>query len=351
MSINLIDNPLAQSIAEVEAKESVPAGYARIELSTKGRVGAPKVFHIRNFKTSEVMSLALTEESDLPGRILEILENLIYEDVDVYSFHEKEVTETIVLLFSTFYSNTLLGVPFKWNETDIAYLESLGEEGLQKKADLISGKWKPTVDISITKDVDTFPLGKDFKTTATITDKQTGFSCEFSLPKYGDSIILRKWLKETFEQQDKSFAKLRQLIDVKAELVDKYQSGEPVDISRMPVIDEAALEAYKKLQEEKALILVDAIKAMHLTKFDGEDVSQLPLSEKLVYAQDSRMDFTFTGQVDKYFEKLNFGINPMVMMNNPITGVQEPRRYLFRLSNILQAMQIQSADKYDIVFS
>jgi hypothetical protein len=338
---------------EAEHEAAIPAGYALIELSTKGLVGAPAKFHIRNFKTSEVLALSLTEESALPEKVLTILKDCIFEDVDVFAFHEKEVIETIVLLFATFYTSTLSGVPFQYSNEDLAFLESLGEEGKNRVEDLLSGRWKPTVDISIQRDVDTYQIDPStFKPNVKITDRETGFSCEYRLPRYGDAVLLRKWLREYFEEKEKGFARLKSIIDVKASMIDRYQRGEYVDINRIPVISEEELESYSRFQEEKALILVDAIKAMHIVAFDGQPVDQLPLSERLSLVQDSRLDFTYDNQIDEHFNKLQFGIKPTVFMRNPITGAdREERRYSFRLFDILQAMQLQGSHKYDVVFS
>ena len=75
----LYENPLAASIAAVEQREDIPSYYVKINLSTEGKVGAPKEFHIKNFSTRDIMELALTEEKDIPEKLLHILQSLIYE--------------------------------------------------------------------------------------------------------------------------------------------------------------------------------------------------------------------------------------------------------------------------------
>src|SRR5574344_957288 len=92
-------------VASVQAAESTklsgaPAGYIPIRLSTLGRVGAPALFHIRNFSTRDLMKISLTDEEDVPAQVLELLKDLIWEeDVDVETFHEEEIIETLVLLY------------------------------------------------------------------------------------------------------------------------------------------------------------------------------------------------------------------------------------------------------------
>ena len=78
---NLKSNPLYDSLvrAEEKAKESIPAGYAEIRLSTEGKLFAPEVFHVRDFKTEELLEISLISTEDLPKVLLKILKNMIYE--------------------------------------------------------------------------------------------------------------------------------------------------------------------------------------------------------------------------------------------------------------------------------
>ena len=117
------DSIIFKSLAEVE-QESVstkdrPAGYLEINLSTQGKVGAPKTFHIRNFKVRDILSLSLTSDAELPQRLISILNEMIYEDVDVGSWHEKEIEETMVYLFLNFYKDTLTDVVFPLEASDL----------------------------------------------------------------------------------------------------------------------------------------------------------------------------------------------------------------------------------------
>ena len=96
---NLKSNPLYDSLvrAEEKARESIPAGYAEIRLSTEGRLFAPKVFHIRDFKTEELLEISLIPQKDLPKALLKILKNMIYEEgVDPAKFHISEDRKSVV---------------------------------------------------------------------------------------------------------------------------------------------------------------------------------------------------------------------------------------------------------------
>lgn len=345
-------------VTSVQAAESTklsgaPAGYIPIRLSTLGRVGAPALFHIRNFSTRDLMKISLTDEEDIPAQVLELLKDLVWEeDVDVETFHEEEIIETLVLLYSAFYNPVLQDVDFPWDESDIEELRRLNPADVEDQiAALRAGKWKPKTDIDIQTGVETYDLPEDFKPVAGIKSRQgDGFSCSFGLPKYGDVLVLKRWLRDNYGEQEKQFAKTVQLLKLREDMLTKFNAGEPIDLSRLPVVDSAEEAAYNRLQVSKAAALVDVIRGLHLRSFEGKDVSDLPLSERIKLVQDPRVDVTVAKKLDKYFSELKFGIKPDVLMHNPITGKPCVRRFSFRLIDILQAVQVFSADQYDIVF-
>jgi len=83
--------------------KDIPVGYLRMELSTQGKMGAPKVFHVRNFDTREIVELSITADSELPIKLGNILDKLIFEEgVSIHDFHENEVVELLVKLFAIF---------------------------------------------------------------------------------------------------------------------------------------------------------------------------------------------------------------------------------------------------------
>ena len=144
---NLKNNPLYNSLVQAEerAKESIPAGYAEIRLSTEGKLFAPKVFHIRDFKTEELLEISLVPQRDLPKALLKILKNMIYEeDVDPAKFHISEVEETLVHVYMTFFSPTMNNVIFPVEDEDLEYLKSTNTEESYKSLleDLESKRWE-----------------------------------------------------------------------------------------------------------------------------------------------------------------------------------------------------------------
>ncbi len=347
--MNSNDNLLA-GIAAVEAKESIPAGYTPIRLSTKGMVGAPALFHIRNFSTRDIMALALTGDEELPERLVELLEELIYEDVDVMQFHEAEVIETMVRLYASFFS-AQLEINFPVEESDLEYIQKEFPDSYQDKLEALrTGKWVPKTTINLITDVSSYDIESTFKSTARIRSHDTDFSAGFGLPRYGDVITIKKWIADSYGEKEKRFATVKKLIQLRDGMIERYEAGEDVDLSRLPFVDPDAEHEYLALQEKKAVELVDVIRALHLVSFEGKDVKNKSLEERVALVQDPRVDVTVAKKLNEYFDNLHFGLQPEVRMLNPLTGKHCTRRYSFRLLDLLQAVQLSKTDEYDIVF-
>ena len=353
--VKLGNNPLETlvKIEEESKKTLVPAGYIPVELSTKGLVGAPKIFHIRNFTTKDIMDLAITPEDDLPTRIVYMLNSMIFEDdVDVSDFHENEVVETIIELYKTFYSPMLPDVAFPIEDSDYEWLRAHNteQEYLNKKQSLENGSWVPRFDIDLQK-LNKFKIDpSSFSSKATVKNNKTGFSITFGLPKFGDSIIIKKWLEEEYGAKERTFAHTKRMVELRDSIIDEFKAGVAVDLTKLPYVDPEKEKEWFELQREKSLLLMDVIRALHLQKIDGQDVSELPIKERIELLQDPRIDIALTKKLDNYFDSLKFGINNNLEIVNPITKEMCVRKYPFRFLDILQAVQVSEADGYDIVF-
>lgn len=339
-----IENPI---------KNEVPSGYITMELSTQGLVGAPKCFHIRNFDTADLMNLALSEDEDLPEKIAMMLNNLILEkDVSVLNFHEKEVVELLIRLYQAFYSNTLKDIDFLWDEEDLNFLKQqcggeTSEEYQIRLADLRQGREKPKTDIDLST-VETYDLGSTFKTNISIESKNKDFKVGFSYPRYGDVVVLRNFIQQEFRQRDKEFASIKEILRFREDAKKRVRDGENIIFSRIPNIPETEKDKYKEYETEKAIFTVIAIKALHLISFNGEDISKMSLKDRMVLAQDPRLDYKISKIMDEFYKNMKIGIKDKVRMKNPIKGVVELREYSFRFVDILQAIKLYESDEYSI---
>lgn len=342
------NNLILASLREVEtaSKLQIPEGYAEIKLSTKGKVGAPACVHIRNFKVKDIIALSLTTETELPSRLIPLLNDMIYEDVDVSQWHEKEVEELMVYLFVTFYQNTLNEVAFPLLPEDLEYLKNQ-PDGEKLLKDIESKEWTPRVNINIIKDVDTYDLADDFSPRITITNKKTGFYVTFDYVKYGDQLIIKKWLDSYFAEDEAKFKVLREQINYNNNLARQIRI-DPSAAEKLIDIPAEQEEAYREYNSRRLQALTEVVRIISIVDYNGKDVSQMSLSEKYeLMSQDARIDYGLISKLAKRQEKNPWGIKPEVRMLNPITNEVCLRRFSFRIPIILQAVQISGDDNYD----
>ena len=133
-------NTLNQEVQRAKNLASVPPGYIEVALSTKGRVGAPAIVHVRNFTVGELLELSLATDTDLPRRLIAALNKAIYEDTDVANWHESEIEELLIYIYAELYKSTLDSVEFPLLEEDYEFVKN-GPDGEQRCKDLREHKW------------------------------------------------------------------------------------------------------------------------------------------------------------------------------------------------------------------
>jgi hypothetical protein len=350
-----------KSIKNVEERENVPAGYINVKLSTCGKVGAPASFYIKNFSPEDIMNLGLADEKDLQIRLLKTLQNLIYNPdgkIDVGDFHEKEVVELMLVLYETFYQSVF--PQQKWELTKEDYEELKRQNGgdtpeyrAQLKA-IETGEWTPTFDLDIAQAIDYYDISKDdnFKTTVKFTSDAYNppFTVRFSLPRYGDFLKLKMFIDDVYQNEDRKYARLGQIIRLHREANERMTKGEYIDWTKIPAVSARDEEDYKEYEVSKALFTTTASKALYLLEFDGRDVSHLPIREKIELARDPRLDYDMFRQVQEKFDSLKFGYKEEITAFDPILQKVVQRPYTFRILDLLTAMQSTRSSKTHLSF-
>lgn len=334
----------------ISRSDDIPLGYTAIELSTKGKLGAPKIFHIRNFKTGDLIDLSLTSRDDLPESVVKMIDGMIFEKaVSIKNFHEKEVIELLVRLFMIYFAPNI-DVDFDVLDEDLDYLKDKipYEDYIETLKDLDTKKWKPQTNIDLTK-IKTYDLDEKFSPIVTIASKRTGEKFKFSFPKFGDILIVKKFLKLKFEKEEKQFASLRRMISFQEEMENKFRNGEMIDLNKVPNVPESEMQRLHEFDIEKAVYAMDLIRAVQIIGYNGKDLSKMSLIEKLEVLDTTVLDHNINTKLEKYYSSLKFGINDMIDMYNPIKKITESRRFSFRLMDILQAVKSFDSDELDII--
>ena len=341
---NIVLKSMQEAKKSVSDAMTIPPGYLEIRLSTKGKMGAPELFHVRNFKVSDIMALSLTSDSDLPSKLVAILNEMIWEDVDVAQWHEKEVEELMVYIFKTFYRDNIDDVVFPLEESDYEYLKENDPEKLEA---INTKKWVPKTTVSIGKDVELYDVRDDFNPVIKITNKSTGFYVTFDYIKYGDQLVIRKWLDSYFAEEEEKFKDFKAQIKMNS-LIIKQLKSDPEVLNKLLPYNEKEEAEYNEFMQKKLQTLAEVVRIVSIIDYNGQDVSQLPLDEKYALIKDdARIDYGMIRKLNTRQQKLQFGLKPEVSMRSPITREVVKRPFSFRLSTLLQAMQLSGDDVYD----
>lgn len=341
--------------ADEDDESNVPAGYITIELSTKGYLYAPKRFHVKNFTAEDLLDLSFVDDEQLPRRIIGMFDKLILEDnVTIADFHEAEVTEFLVQFFSSFYSPILKDQDYILDDKDWKFLADRhgGEESAdykKYKADIESKRWTPKFSIDL-RTLKSYDIDENFKYTAKVK-KASGFTCKYSLPRYGDVVKLQNYVEKIFKEKDKQFEAVARMIKFRQEAEEKIMNGDTkININSIPTVPKAEVEKFNEYQKEKTVFIMIATRALHLEEYKGVDVRGLSLDEKFKLAQDPELDYpTFKAISDK-FKDIKVGLVKEVNILDPIMNQYRDYEYTFQLNDLFQAIRNADVDGTTVEF-
>lgn len=332
---------LRQIQEDAEETQSIPAGYITVELSTKGRLKcAPAKFHIKNFTTEGMVDLSMVQPEELPVKLADCLDDLIYEkDVSIKDFNEKEVVETLLILYKTFYSDKLENLDYTLTEKDwdwVAEQNGGKDSDTFKTAErnLRNTPLKFTIDLNQVKFNE---VPENFHPIIKVK-KNNGVTFKFGIPKYGDSITIAEFTKRKWAEKDKRYEQIGRILKFREDNEERWRKGENINLRSIPDVPQNEKDEYYEYAREKTKDIMRGFKAIHLLEIKGVDVSNMPLDKKYEYADDPELDHaTFQGVLD-FFQKQKFGVDNEVDIINPLNGSKGKYEYPFRVDALVQAI-------------
>ncbi len=307
-----------------------PVGYVPIALSTEGNLFAPAIVHARSFKTSDMAHLSLIRADRLPENNAKVIKDVIWQETDPTTWHIKEVIEFLLKHYLTYFGTSLKEVPWPVSSEDIEAMKAKGKGELYEAYQ--KGDYIPRVDVDLTK-LKFKMLEKPIKAIS-IRKKSEGTDAvfKFRMPRFGDVITLRAYMKSEFGLRDAEFDAVQKAIE---------ETGAEVSY-------EDKME-YQDYMGEKLQVAANVNMALLLKEVDGKEITSI--EEALHYVvEDPRFDYTLSQRLKKEAEKISemFGVDEELKLRNPITEKTETRRLSFRLYDILKAILVSEPDTYDV---
>lgn len=326
---------------------NIPMGYLPIQLSTNGKLGVPKTIHVRNFSTGDLVELSLYTKEMLPESLIRVLNNLILEKVDVAQWPDKIIIELLVKIYNNYFTPIIYDAIFPWNQEDLDYLEK--QNRFEEAMALRQGQWNPTLDIDL-RNLNVIDIDDTVKNLVVIRKKATETSnavdAKFlAYPRFGDILMINQAIEERFKEEDKKFAKIKQ----ESEIRERY-INEGRDMALIAPIDPSSFIGWQRYEAQKSLYIVKASQALYLMYFNGKDLSNATLEEKIQTISRPEFDINIGKKIEEQYGKLRFGINPEMKVKNPISNEFCTRRFSFRILDIIQAVQSSESSEYDIFY-
>ena len=345
-----------KALSEIENESTIPEGYIEVKLSTKGKYGAPEVFHVRDLSVEDVMDMSISDVEDLPIKVCNKLQNIIYENVDVKQFFEQEVIETLLILYRKYYSKFM---EFEYTPTkkDYDFIAEINggkdSEGYKKIVEAIKTKeYNPKLKINL-DNLETYKVDENnIKKEIRVTKKNSNFSVVFTAPRYGDVCVITEFIQKFYKEQDKRWETIAQIVKMREEAEEQLKNGEfdGNAFRKLPNIPKSELDAYNEYRNEKILFSMKCVRAARLAEVNGQDIRNLSLTDKIKYSEDARLDYIMFKKVEEYFSKLEIGVKPTIKAENPVTGGVENIDVNFRVYEILAAFRDSDSDEYEFEF-
>ena len=353
---------LQKAREEITTQETIPDGYIEVKLSTRGQIGAPELFYIRNFSPEDIMNLGQTSQENIPIKMVKVLDSLIWNphndaSLQIKNFHEKEVIELLLLLYETFYTTIFPNQKWVLTEEDWDFIaeQKGGRDTPEFQAYERAVKteaYKPVFDIDISQlDYHEIPeegLKKQAKIERVIQGKK--FTAAFSLPRFGDHLTLKYFIDKIFKEEDNKFSRLGDTIKHKRDLEAAIARGENVARNNIPIIPKKEWDEYVDYETRKSIFAITASKALYLTEFMGENVTSWPLEQKLDMARDPRLDYTVFKMIEEHFRTLQFGLKEEITVHDPIINKVVTRKYTFQFVDLLFAIRDTRAPETSVSF-
>lgn len=302
---------------------SVPPEYMAIQLSSVGKLDAPAEVHVRDYNGKDLMDLSLTADEDILRGLVEVLNNLMWEDTDTRNLTEQELMEIMLNIYANFWSPTIQGYPFPYTDEEWESLDSERQDRIQK------GIEKLEVDINIPEQVKTNPLPQDFK--EPIVAKGKDHTVGFRLPRVNDYFVAEEYTDEKYRYEEQKYA----------------DTSRKVANDRSSEIDPAVMREYREYIRHRNADYIMAKQSQTIVSFDGEELDSLEDKIAVYPKVDLRLWKTFNSYLE---DKLQFGVDPNIEMQSPIDGTTVIRRCQFRPVDFIPPIQSSDTGEYTIQF-
>jgi len=284
----------------------------------------------------------MSQANNLLKDLLNILCDVIYEDVNPYDLHEKELEEIMLNIYGAFWNPTIEGYYYPSMLTDEQEEEELKEYNLENG--LKDAEQKTMSDFQVDmlytkipiKSLGTKPIDKDFKEPIYCKSEQDKLELWIRLPRVGDALIAQDFVEKLYAAQEQIYKKEGVISygHPKYEEYAKYQSERTMDYG-VAVTAQCLIKINGTITKENGeIVTYDNATILHNLEEQMEIYKRIPRSF---------WNYCFS-ELRKHED--SFGIDPEVEVVSPITKKLVERRARFQLMELIPSGEVQATTGY-----
>ncbi len=327
-----------------KSKEVIPSEFKlAVKLSSAGKLSCPETIHVRDYLIDDILRIS-KDTTNILESMLDVLDSMVYEDIDPYLLHERELEELMLNVYANYWSPIVRDYDYRFMalEEDLDAMKeyfterlamdgSLEFEEIEKKAEekveqFRNGDYEQNVDI-VLSDLKTKVIKKDFKEPIVLKDKSGKELLAVRLQRIGDPIIAKQFVEKQMAYEEQKFAEFD---EEKATVEER--------------------EEFINYVETKEIMLAKTLSALRLIRVNGKELNAI---EEKLESFNEKVFFSQWSAVNRMIEEKQleeFGIDPVVELKSPFTGKPVKRRCHFRLLELIPADQQSESSEYDIGF-
>jgi len=283
-----------------------------VKLSSIGKLGLPAVLHVKDYSFDDTMLFAKANKDNESKIILSLIKSLVYEDIDLSKVTRQDAVEILMAIQGTYYTNVIDGKQYFIND-------KLEGETLTAKENISTA----TIQIN---DIVTKPLDKEVSLPINIHNKS--FEVLFDYPRLMHDVKAREYIENKFAAEDNEFALVMQKRNRK--------EASPEEIKRLEEYEDNKFNEYIKVVTAQQILSYNGIKPESID-------DQLKMLHKI--------PVSVLGLLSKILsERFKFGVQEEVSFIDNITEKRITRRFDFRYTDFIQALEQRNESKFDVSF-
>ncbi len=302
----------AEILKKAEKAPMIPSGYIPVKLSSLGKLGFPSIVHVRDYHFDEAIQMGEITEENVTEVLVNIVNSVIYEDVDIKKAHRQDLLEILITIYGTWYSPTLENFKYYVNL-------DLPKEEKEKKENISVA----TIPIS---NINTTPLNEKAKIPIKLSKKD--FEVGLILPKVENEIIASKFLEEKYAEEEN---KLQNII--------KKSKEDRANPQERKQYEEFLNRKGKDFLKIAQALLIDSFngKKLENVKDKLNAINEIPLNVWAVYNREIK-------------EKFHFGVEQEVTFQCSVIQKEIIRRFQFREIHFLPSLVEKDDSGFTISF-